>query len=363
MKGVILSAGHGTRLWPITHTQAKQLIPIANKPMVFYVIEDLRNAGIKDIAVIVGHTPERINHVKGVIGDGSRWGIKITYVEQAAPSGIAQAVGLTKDFVGNDDFIVYLGDNVLKGGINDYVDAFKKSGADFGILLSKHKSPEMFGVAVFDKDDKLVGFVEKPKDPPSNLVITGIYMLRPCVFHEIEKLLKGPPGVRGEYQITDVFDTMMKSGKYRPMTCVVKDWWKDTGKPEDILEANHLLLEELKPVIRGTVKDGAKITGKVEIGEGSVIEPGSFIRGPVIIGKDCKVGPNAYIGPYTAVGDGCEISESEVESSILLTGVKINCNRRIVDSIIGANSKILSRDGQAPRGSKLVAGENSQIYF
>lgn len=362
MKGIILAGGHGTRLWPITHTQAKQLIPIANKPLIFYGIEHLKNAGINDIGIIVGHTPQRIQEIKNVVGDGSKWGVKITYIEQDSPRGVAHAIGLTKDFVGEDAFVVYLGDNMLRGGISGYVEDFKSTDLDFGILLSQHKEPQRFGVAILD-GDKLVGLIEKPDIPPSNWVISGIYLLRPSVFEVIEKQAKGPPGKRGEYQITDVADEMLKSEKYSVAAFKIKDWWKDTGEPKEVLEANRLVLEDLVPFNNGLIEDDVNIGGKVGLGENSIIKKGSVIRGPVVIGKNCTIGPETYIGPYTSIGDNCEIVGGEIEYCIILNNCKISCGKRIVDSLIGANSRIMSRGTVMPNGCKFVAGENSQIYL
>jgi glucose-1-phosphate thymidylyltransferase len=321
-----------------------------------------KNAGITDIGIIVGHEPKRIQDIKDAVGDGSTWGVKITYIEQDKPRGIAHAIWLAKDFVGNDPFVVYLGDNILKGGINSYVEEFKNSDYDFGILLAGHKTPEKFGVAII-KDSKLVGLVEKPDNPPSNLVISGIYLLRPTVFDVIEKQLKRPPGKRGEYQITDVADYMVKSEKYKVTSYKINGWWDDTGEAKEILEANQLVLDDLVPFNNGVVEDGAVIYGRVGIGEGSIIKKGSVIRGPAIIGKNCIIGPNAYIGHYTSIGDNCEIANGEIESSVILSSCKIKCGKKIVDSLIGANSNIASRGGELPNGCKFVAGENSQIYL
>jgi glucose-1-phosphate thymidylyltransferase len=362
MKGVILAGGHGTRLWPITHTQSKQLIPIANKPLLFYSIEHMVNAGISEIGIIVGHDPKRIQDVKDAVGDGSRWGAKITYIEQDKPRGVAQAIGLAKDFVGNDPFVVYLGDNMLKGGINRFVREFEHSDTDFGIVLAPHKTPERFGVAIM-KDGKLVGLVEKPEVAPSNLVIAGIYLLSPAVFEVIEKQLRGPPGKKGEYQITDVADEMLRSGKYNVRVYKIEDWWKDTGQPAEILEANRLVLDDLEPFNKGTVEDGALVRGRVGIEDGSVVKKGSVVSGPTIIGKDCIIGPNSYIGPHTAIGDGCEIVGCEIENTMVLAGCRIRTSKKIVDSIIGANSNIADRGEELPKGYKFIAGENSQIFL
>jgi glucose-1-phosphate thymidylyltransferase len=357
IKGLILSAGHGTRLRPLTHTSAKQLIPIANKPIIFYAIEDLKNAGINDIGIIVGHTEDRIKNIKETIGDGSKFGVSITYIEQDAPRGIAHAIGLAEKFIGNEPFVTYLGDNLLKGGITDYVIKFKNSDYDAGILLAKHKTPERFGVAVMN-GDKIVGLIEKPKNPPSNFVMTGVYLLKPTVFDVIKKLKLS---WRNELEITETIDKMIKSNKYKVMVQKVNGWWKDTGKPEDILEANQLVLSELKPFNKGKIEEGVTIRGKIAIDEGTVIKKGSFIRGPSIIGKNCIIGPNVYIGPYTSIGDNTIIKNGEIESSVIVGDTVIECNKRITDSLIGKNVNIVSADDNIPKSYKLVLGENSFI--
>ena len=357
IKGLILAAGHGTRLRPLTHTSAKQLIPVANKPMLFYAIEDLKNSGINDIGIIVGHTDERVKNIKDTVGDGSNWGVKITYIFQDAPRGIAHAISLAKDFIGNESFVTYLGDNLIKGGINSYVENFKASDCDAGILLAKHKTPEKFGVAIMN-EGKLVGLVEKPKDPPSDLVISGIYMFKPTVFDVISTL---KPSWRNELEITEAADKMIKSGKHKVMVQTVTGWWKDTGRPEDILEANHLVLDEMKPFNKGNVEEGAVIRGKVSIDENTTIRKGSFIRGPVIIGKNCEIGPDAYIGPYTSIGDNSVIKSAEIESSVVVGESKIECKSRIVDSLIGKNVTIISAEKNVPKACKLILGENSFV--
>jgi glucose-1-phosphate thymidylyltransferase len=350
-----LAAGHGTRLRPLTHTSAKQLIPVANKPMLFYAIEDLKDAGIKDIGIIVGHTEERIKNVKEMVGDGSKWGVNISYIPQDAPRGIAHAIGIAKSFIGNEPFVAYLGDNLLKGGIKAYVEEFAKSDCDMGILLAKHKTPEKFGVAIME-NGKLVGLVEKPKNPPSDLVISGIYMLRPSIFDVISTL---KPSWRNEIEITDAADKMVKSGKHKVMVQTVNGWWKDTGRPEDILEANHLILDDIVAVNKGNVHEDAILRGKVSIDENTNIGKGCFIRGPVIIGKNCDIGPDVYIGPYTSIGDNTVIRNAEIESSLIVGDSKIECRRRIVDSLIGKNVTIVSAEDKVPKACQLILGENS----
>jgi len=354
MKGVVLSGGYGTRLRPLTHTGPKQLIPIANKPMLFYAIEDLRDAGVRDIAIILGTIcPEK---VKEAIGDGSKLGVKITYIHQGEPKGIAHAVACARKFVKNEPFVVYLGDNVLKGGIGDFAKEFLKGKYDAGILLSKIKNPERFGVAEI-KDGKVVKLVEKPKVPKSDLALVGIYLFRSSIFKAIAQL---KPSWRSEYEITEAIDYLIEN-KYEVMHHTVKGWWKDTGKPEDIIEANHLLLDDLVAAHNGVIEEGATVRGKVSIGKGTVVSGRSFIKGPVIIGEHCEIGPNVYIGPYTSIGNDCFLKDVEIESSIVMDGSKIECNKRIVDSLIGRESLIISGVNELPKAIRLVLGENSYI--
>jgi len=356
MKGLILSAGHGTRLWPLTHTLSKQLIPIANKPILHYCIEDLKNAGITDIGIIVGHTKERIKHIKEAVGDGSKWDIKVTYIEQDAPRGIAHAIGIAEDFIKDEPFVVYLGDNMLKEGIKEFVEKFEKSDLDACLLLTKVKDPQRYGLAELE-NRKVVRFVEKPKKPKSNLAITGIYFLRPSIFNSIKKL---KPSWRNELEITEALQELLDTN-HKIETFMVKDWWKDTGRHEDLLEANQLVLNNLEKYNYGKLEKNVTIVGKVCIEEGTVIKKMSYIRGPVVIGKNCIIGPNTYVGPYTSIGDNCEIVGGEIESSIIFSNNKIKSTKRIVDSIIGAGSSIKAKEDNLPSGYKMVIGENSQL--
>ena len=358
MKGLILSGGHGTRLWPITHTQAKQLIPIANKPIIFYCIEDLRDSGITDIGIIIGHTPERIKHIKDTIGDGSRWGVEITYIEQAAPSGLAHAVKVAKNFLGNEKFIMYLGDNILMGVSKKFVDSFWNSTASAKLLLTHVKDPERYGLALVDEQKKVtIKLIEKPKNPPTNLSIVGIYGFTPRIFEAIDNI---SPSWRNELEITDAMQWMIENGQKIEYE-MVEGWWKDTGKPEDILEANQLVLDSLIPEIKGTIENCAILQGKVTIGEGTIVKSGCRIQGPTIIGKNCIIGSEAYIGPYSSIGDSTEIQGGEMENVVVLTNCKINCKKRIANSLIGANSKISAKESSPPNAYKFVAGENSDL--
>ncbi|MBI4972863.1 MAG: glucose-1-phosphate thymidylyltransferase [Candidatus Omnitrophica bacterium] len=356
MKGLILAGGHGTRLRPLTHTGPKQLIPIANKPILFYAIEDLVNAGIIDIGMIVGYTEERINAIKEAVGDGSKFGAKITYIEQDAPRGIAHAVGITEEFMAGEPFAVYLGDNLLKGGINTFVNEFKNSNFEASILLCHVKNPQQFGVAELE-NGRIVKLEEKPKQPKSDLAMVGVYLFKPSIFDSIRAL---KPSWRNELEITEAIDDLVQK-THNVQAHVVQGWWKDTGKPEDILEANHLVLEDIQHDIKGTIEEGAKIIGRVSIGAGTTVKTNTLIRGPVLIGENCEIGPHAYIGPYTSIGNKTRIREAEIESSIIMSDTQVECKKRITDSLVGGHTQILS-NGQSPQKAiKLVIGENSII--
>lgn len=355
MKGVILHGGKGTRLRPLTHTGPKQLIPIANKPMSQYALEDLKDAGITDIAIVLGDiAPEKVVEY---YGDGSKFDVKITHIPQGEPRGIAHAVGLAREFVGADSFVVYLGDNLIKGGIRDSVERFTDSKAAAHIALCHVKNPEAFGVAEIDKNGKVVRLTEKPKDPPSDLALVGIYMFRPKIFDAIDGL---KPSWRGEFEITDALQRLLDMG-FEVSSHVVSGWWKDTGLPEDILEANHLVLSDLKSYNKGKLEDGVTATGKIAIAEGTVIKSKSVLRGPLIIGADCEIGPATYVGPYTSIGDKVTIKGGEVENSIILNDATIECNKRIVDSLVGRGSRIVSNDVDLPKGYRLIIGENTFV--
>jgi glucose-1-phosphate thymidylyltransferase len=355
MKGLILSGGSGTRLRPLTHTGPKQLIPIANKPNILYCLEDLRDASITDIGVILGNNlPEK---VMDLLGDGSRYGVRITYIVQGEPRGIAQAVGCAEEFMGDDPFVVYLGDNILKGGIRYMVEEFGASDYEAMVALCPVDNPEKFGIAELDQNGEIVSLVEKPKQPKSNLALIGIYFLRKSIFPVIKDL---KPSWRNELEITDAIDNLRKK-KGNVMARQVRGWWKDTGKPEDILIANHLVLETIEKKNEGMLEDGVKLIGRVNIGKGTVVKKGTVIRGPVVIGSDCVIGPNTYIGPYTAVGDRTTIINGEIESTIIIGDAHIDCGKKIVDSLIGAGCRIASSENQLPKGCRFVIGENSQL--
>ncbi len=355
LKGVILHGGHGTRLRPLTHTGPKQLIPIANKPISQYVLEDLRDSGIKDVAIILGDIyPEK---VKEYYSDGDKFGVNLTYIHQGNPKGIAHAVNLCEEFVKKEDFVVYLGDNLLKGGIKKYADEFRASDNDATILLCPVKNPQLFGVAKFDEDGKLIGLVEKPKVPPSQYALTGIYFFRHVIFSMIKKL---KPSWRGELEITEAIHLLVEGG-YNVGHYVVSGWWKDTGSPEDILEANRLVLDDLTPETKGTVESQSSIQGRVSTGQGSLVKAGALIMGPAVVGQNSTVGADVYIGPYTSIGNNVVIKRGEIINSIVMDGCLLDVKERITDSIIGPNTKIVSNAESKPSGRKFILGESSQV--
>ena len=354
MKGVVLHGGAGTRLRPLTHTGPKQLIPIANKPMSLYAIETLKEAGITEIAIVLGSiAPEKVQEY---YGDGERFGVHITYVNQGEPRGIAHAVKLTEYFVGENPFVVFLADNILKGGIREMVEEFENSQAAAEIALCHVSNPQSFGVADI-KDGRIVRLIEKPKKPPSDLALVGIYLFRKEIFSSIRRL---KPSWRNELEITDAIQTLLEDG-LEVRHHIVKGWWKDTGRPEDILEANQLVLSELRAYNKGKLEPGVKTSGIICVDEGTVVRSGSTLRGPLVIGKNCVIGPKCYVGPYTSIGDNSTIRGAEIENSIVMGDSKIECRKRIVDSLIGRNTQITDSANAQPRGSRFIIGENTTI--
>jgi len=350
-----LHGGYGTKLRPLTHTGPKQLIPVANKPISQYVLESLRNSGIHDIAIVLGDIyPER---VKQYYGDGSRFGVNITYVYQGEPKGIAHAVGLCKEFVGDEAFVVHLGDDLLKGGVKKFVKEFKKSDYEAMVLLCKVREPQRFGVAEFDKKGLLVRLVEKPKEPPSDYALIGIYFLKPTIFGMIDKL---KPSWRGEFEITEAIQLLM-NGRSSVGHRFVDGWWKDTGTPEDILESNRLILDELEPDVKGKVEDEASVQGRISLGEKSVVKKGAIIRGPTIIGQNTVVEAKVYVGPYTSIGSKVTIKKGEIENSIIMDNCYIDINGKITDSLVGPYSVVTSNQEEKPEGYRFVVGERSRI--
>ena len=351
MRGLILAGGFGTRLRPLTYTRAKQLIPIANKPIIFYGIESLVKAGIKELGIVVGDTAQ---DVKDVVGNGKHWSIDITYITQEAPLGLAHAIKISKDFLGEESFIMYLGDNILKDGIDDFVRQFQGNKPNALILLTEVPNPQEFGVAVIDDEGSVKKLIEKPKEPPSNLALVGVYLFDKEIFRAIEHI---KPSGRNELEITDAIQWLLDNN-FKVESHIVEGWWKDTGKPDDIIEANLLVLEGIEASNRGTQVDST-IHGRVKIEEGSVIEK-SVIRGPAIIGKNTKI-IHSYVGPFSSIGDGVLIENSEIECSVIMEGAKIkNLEKRIDRSIVGKNVVIHQAD-DSPRTYKFILGDQSYV--
>jgi len=352
MKGLVLSGGKGTRLYPLTYTKAKQLIPVANKPVLFRVIEAIRDAGITEIGVVVGDTAAE---VKDAVGRGERWGVTITYIHQSAPAGLAHAVKESRDFLGDERFVMFLGDNCLQGGISPLIEQFGRSDWNAQIVLKHVADPSQFGVAELDDQGHIVRLVEKPKEPKSNLALVGIYMFDKTIWEAIEHIR---PSWRGELEITDAIQYLVEHN-YRVFPYVHQGWWIDTGKKIDMLDANRLVLEELEHKIEGFVDKDSHVTGKVTIEPGAEII-NSVIRGPAIIGEHARI-VNAYVGPFTAIYHHTRIEDSEIEHSIVLENSEIiDIPHRIEDSLIGRNVKI-HRSPIKPKAHKLMLGDNSDV--
>lgn len=350
MKALVLSGGTGTRLRPLTYTSAKQLIPIANKPILFYAIEAIREAGVTDFGIIIGDTK---HEVMAAVGDGSRWGINVTYIEQDAPRGLAHAVRIAQPFLRDDPFIMFLGDNLVRSGVTSFVRRFQESRANALILLSEVDEPQRFGVAEL-RDGKVVRLVEKPKEPPSNLALVGVYLFDRHIHEAVEAIR---PSWRNELEITDAIQYLVEHG-YVVEPHMVTGWWKDTGKPEDVLEANRLVLESVEGHVEGEVDDASQVAGRVVIEAGARIS-GSVVRGPAVIGAGSRI-ENAYIGPFTSIGPNVTIRNSEIENSVVLADSTISdVTGRIDESLIGRNVVLARHDG-LPRVVKVVLGENSR---
>lgn len=350
MRGLILSGGRGTRLRPITYTSAKQLVPVANKPILFYGIEALAASGLREIGIVVGDTHQEI---RDAVGDGSRWGIRVTYIPQAAPLGLAHALLTAEEFLRGERFVMYLGDNLIREPLAPLVARFREEAPNAQILLAKVPNPQEFGVAEL-RDGRVVRLVEKPKAPPSDLALVGIYMFDDYVF-EAARAIR--PSGRGELEITDAIQQLIDTGRtVRPH--VIEGWWKDTGKLEDLLEANRLILDGLDARMEGVAED-AQLIGKVILEAGARVVR-SLVRGPAIIGRGAVI-ENAYVGPFTAIGDGVILRGSEVEHSIVLEGASItDVGGRIENSLIGRNVSVYRAAGK-PRAYNLMLGDRSQV--
>jgi glucose-1-phosphate thymidylyltransferase len=352
LKGLILSGGAGTRLRPITHTSAKQLVPVANKPVLFYGIEALVDAGVKEIGIIIA--PETGEEIRAAAGDGSRFGAEITYIVQDKPAGLAHAVLTAEDFIGDSPFVMYLGDNLLRDGLRNLVSTFNEHAPDALILLTPVDDPQSYGVAELD-GEKIVRLVEKPKEPPSNLALVGVYLFSNLIFDAARSL---QPSWRGELEITEAIDKLIDDGR-TVRSEVVRGWWKDTGQLADMLEANRLVLEELVTAVEGEVDEGSKVEGRVVLGPGAKLER-SVVRGPAVIGAGAHV-EDAYIGPYTSIGEDVHVRRSEVENSIVLSGSVVeDLGTRMEASLLGKEVKLTRSEGM-PKTLRLLVGDRSEI--
>jgi glucose-1-phosphate thymidylyltransferase len=350
VKGLVLSGGAGTRLRPITHTSAKQLVPVANKPVLFYGLEAMRAAGIDDVGIVVGETRAEI---EAAVGDGSRFGLHVTYLPQEAPLGLAHAVLIAEEFLGDSSFVMYLGDNLLKEGIAPFVRDFERSGPDALILLQRVKDPSAYGIAEL-QDGRVVQLVEKPEQPRSDLALVGVYLFTPAVFESVKAIT---PSSRGELEITDAIQHMIDRGlRVEPHT--VTGWWKDTGKLEDMLEANRLILGTIESDVRGEVIEST-LEGAVQLGEGSLLER-CTVRGPVVIGAGCRLS-DTFVGPYTAISDGVVVEHAEIEHSIILENSRIcRLGARMADSLIGRDC-VIAHSEALPVAYRFMVGDSSQI--
>jgi glucose-1-phosphate thymidylyltransferase len=352
LKGLILSGGAGTRLRPITHTSAKQLVPVANKPVLFYGIEALVDAGVKEIGIVIA--PETGDEIRAAAGDGSQFGAEITYIVQDEPAGLAHAVLTAEEFLADSPFVMYLGDNLLADGLRGLVASFRESEPDALILLTPVAEPEHYGVAELD-GDHVVRLVEKPKDPPSNLALVGVYLFQQAIF-DASRALK--PSWRGELEITEAIQSLIEDG-HKVQSEVVSGWWKDTGQLADMLEANRLVLEEIEPRVEGEVDEATRIEGRVVVEAGAHLS-GSVVRGPAVIGAGARI-EDAYVGPYTSIGENVRISRSEIEHSIVLSGSVVeDLGTRMEASLLGREVKLTRSEGM-PKTLQMLVGDKSEI--
>jgi glucose-1-phosphate thymidylyltransferase len=353
MKGILLHGGHGTRLRPLTHTGPKQLLPIANRPMSEYCIESMRDAGVTEIAIIVGGIGS--NKVKEYYGTGEKFGVKITYVEQDSPRGISHAIRLCKEFIDDDKFLVFLGDNIIQISISKFTKEFQESDAAASIFLCKVENPSRFGIADI-QNGKIMKIMEKPEVPPTDLAVTGIYLLTPIIFQVIDRL---KPSWRNELEITDALQMLLEEG-HKITYNMITDYWKDTGTPEDIIHANMAILEKMKPYFHGKMEDNVTTSGTVMVGDNTIIKKGVTLTGPIIIGKNCVIDSNANLGPNISIGDNSKLSNCIINNSIIMNDCTINGKIKITKSIIAASSDIsFGKDDQNDK--VFLLGEGTKI--
>jgi glucose-1-phosphate thymidylyltransferase len=355
MKALVLAGGKGTRLKPITTTLAKQLVPVANKPILFYVLDQIRNAGITDIGIIIA--PETGHLIMGAVGDGSRWGAKITYITQSEPKGLAHAVKTARGYLGDSPFLMFLGDNLVQKGINTFVEEFKKNSnkIDSLILLKEVKETHLFGIAELNEKGEVFRIEEKPKKAKSNLAVIGVYIFSPIIHEAINQI---KPSKRGELEITDAIQKMIDMGR-KVQSDILDGWWLDTGKKDDLLEANRVVLDEfLQRDLKCEIGSDCHIMGRVEIGAGTTVT-NSTIRGPVSIADNCRLS-NCFVGPFTSIGPGTVIEECEIGHSVILDNCRIQNIDRLIDSVIGRNTEVIANKDRI-KAVRLFLGDDARV--
>jgi glucose-1-phosphate thymidylyltransferase len=353
VKALVLAGGSGTRLRPITHTSAKQLVPVANKPVLFYGLEAIRDAGITDVGIVVGDTAAAI---RSAVGGGGAFGLKVTYIQQPAPLGLAHAVQVAREFLGDDDFVMYLGDNFIVGGITALVEEFRASRPDAHIMLTRVADPRQFGVAELDRAGQLIGLEEKPRRPKSDLALVGVYLFTPAVHEAVAGL---EPSWRGELEITEAIQWLLRRGR-KVTSTVISGYWKDTGNVADMLEVNRMVLESTERAVAGDVDAASELIGRVVVDAGAKVT-GSRILGPAMIGAGTQV-TASYVGPFTSIAPGCTIADSEIEYSIVLEGTSIRGVRRIEASLIGRDVEVTPAP-QVCKAHRLVLGDHSKVQI
>lgn len=354
MKALVLSGGKGTRLRPLTHTMAKQLVPVANRPVLHYVMQHLADAGLVEVGVII--SPETGGQIREAL-DVNPWGLQFTYLVQDRPLGLAQAVRTARPFLGDDPFVMYLGDNLIGEGLGGFIDVFTTRGADAAILLKEVENPQAFGVAQVDGEGRVVTLVEKPKIPPSNLALVGAYVFSPAIHAAIDQI---EPSWRGELEITDAIRLLLEQG-HAVHSTLLESWWLDTGKKDDLLEANRVVLDEFATrAIHGEVSADSKVFGRVTIGRGARVS-GSTIRGPVIIGENTRI-ENSFIGPFSSIGADCQVADSTIEHTVLLDGAQVLGVARLDDSVLGKQA-IVRKQGAGTASLRLMLGDDSEVIL
>ena len=355
LKGLVLSGGRGTRLRPLTHTAAKQLVPVANQPILYYVLENLRDAGVADIGLVI--SPETGTAIREAVGDGEKWNIRVQYIPQAEPLGLAHAVKIARSFLGSERFVMYLGDNLIGSGIGSYCEKFLKGGVDATVLLKRVSAPSAFGIAEVDHQGRITKLVEKPKNPKSDLALVGIYLFSPTIHEAIDQIR---PSWRGELEITDAIQVLLDRG------CSVSSheidcWWLDTGKKDDLLTANTVVLDEcLRRHVEGEVDSLSEIIGRVKVGPGSTIV-NSKVRGPAVIGANVRI-EDSFIGPFTSVGDGCRILASVLEHCVLFENARVEKIDRLEDSLLGKGSAVIKNE-IGHQAYRLMIGDDSEVLL